>query len=187
MSEQEYRFIRGARILQQLNEESTYADLDTNITTSFPNTRKRQHATNEVRVQRIDLIPYVGTQMLHVRAISVGSSGRQYQQAIQLLRVKFEPAKTNENVEILATNGKTYYVQPIDLNNHNVKVRCNCLDFYHRFAHYNHGDKSIVGRAPVPYQRKTTTRPEVNPDHVPGMCKHLTKVVERLRTQRIVS
>lgn len=187
MSEQEYRFIRGARILQQLNEESTYADLDTNITTSFPNTRKRQHATNEVRVQRIDLIPYVGTQMLHVRAISAGSSGRQYQQAIQLLRVKFEPAKTNENVEILATNGKTYYVQPIDLNNHNVKVRCNCLDFYHRFAHYNHGDKSIVGRAPVPYQRKTTTRPEVNPDHVPGMCKHLIKVVERLRTQRIVS
>lgn len=187
MSEQEYRFIRGARIIQQLNEESTYNDLDANITTSFPNTRKRQHATNEVRVQQLDLVPYVGTQMLHVRAITTGNSGQQYQQAIQLLRVKFESAKTPENVEISAVDGKTYYIQPIDLNNHNVKVRCNCLDFYHRFAHYNHSDKSIVGRAPVPYQRKTTTRPEVNPDHVPGMCKHLIKVVERLRTQRIVS
>ena len=187
MNEQPYRFIRGARILQQLNEESTYDDLESNITTSFPNTKKRQHATNEVRIQRVDIIPYVGTQMLHVRAISTGSSGQQYQQAIQFLRVKFEPTKTPENVEVLANDGKTYYIQSIDLNNHNVKVRCNCLDFYHRFAFWNHGDKSIVGRAPAPYQRKTTTRPDVNPDLVPGMCKHLIKVVERLRTQRIIS
>lgn len=187
MTEQPFRFIRGARILQQINEESTYDNLEANITTSFPTTKKRQHATNEVRVQKLDLIPYLGTQMLHVRAISVGSTGQQYQQAIQFLRVKFEQAKTTENVEFTGADGKQYFVTPINLNNHNVKVRCNCLDFYHRFAHYNHGDKSIVGRAPVPYQRKTTTRPEVNPDHVPGMCKHLIKVVQQLQTQGIIT
>lgn len=186
MTEQPYRFIRGARILQQLNEESSYDDLEHNIVTSFPNTKKRQHATNEVRIQKIDIIPYVGTQMMHVRAISVGSTGQQYQQAIQFLRVKFEAGQTTENVEFTGADGKKYYVRPIDLHNHNVKVRCNCLDFYHRFAHYNHGDRSIVGRAPVPYQRKTTTRPEVNPDHVPGMCKHLIKVVQTLQTQGII-
>lgn len=187
MSEQPYRFIRGARIIQQLNEESTYDDLETNIVQSFPATRKRQHATNEVRIQRIDLIPYVGTQMLHARAISTGSTGRQYQQAIQFLRVKFDPSKNDTNVEFTASDGKTYYIQPINLTNHDVKVRCNCLDFYHRFAHYNHNDRSIVGRAPIPYRRKTTTRPEVNPDHVPGMCKHLIKVVETLQGRGLIT
>lgn len=187
MNDQQYRFIRGARILQQLNEESTYNDLVTNITTSFPTTRKRQHATNEVNIQHIDIVPYLGTKMMHVRAISNGSTGQQYQQAIQFLNVVFNQTKTPENVEFIASDGKTYYVMPVDLNNHNVKVRCNCLDFYHRFAHWNHADRSIVGRAPVPYQRKTTTRPEVNPDHVPGMCKHLLKVVQDLQRRGIVT
>lgn len=186
MNEQPYRFIRGARILQQLNEESTVDDLETNIVQSFPTTRKRQHATNEVNVVRLDLIPYVGTKMLHIRSIVNGSSGQQYQTAIQLLNVVFKNAGDDGAVELTATDGKKYYIEPIALNDHNAKVRCNCLDFYHRFAHYNHTDKSIVGRAPVPYQRKTTTRPEVNPDHVPGMCKHLLKTVAILQQRRLV-
>lgn len=180
---QVYYFVRGSRILDQLNEMSTTTKLRNNIETSFPSTKKRQHATNEVQVTSLEFIPYIGTKMLHVRSTTT-SNGHEYKQAIQFLNTVFgnDPNQTS----VQALDGQEFRVQPISLINQNVKVRCNCLDFYYRFAHYNHQDKSIVGRAPLPYQRKTQDRPEVNPDHVPGMCKHLLKVVETLRSMRIV-
>jgi len=180
---QPYYFMRGARILVQLDEMSTQADLRNNIETSFPTTKKRQHATNEVTIQGVEYIPYVGTKMLHVRSTAT-SNGHTYNQAIQFLNTTFGDGLYS--VTIQSRDGQTHQLHPISLTNQNVKVRCNCLDFYYRFAQHNHQDKSIVGRAPIPYQRKTQDHPEVNPDHVPGMCKHLLKVVEKMRNDGIV-
>lgn len=181
----EYRLIRGARILQQLDEDSTATQLRNNIVTSFPNTKKRQNATNEVNVTSIQYVPFVGTKMLHVKA-TTQSNGNAYHQSLQFLRVGFESNNTPENVTFTGSDGREYNIQPIPLASHNVKVRCNCLDFYHRFAMWNFNDNSIVGRAPIPYRRKTTTRPSVNPDHVPGMCKHLLKVIDRMRSDGLI-
>lgn len=182
---EEYRLIRGARILQQLDEDSTATQLRQNIVTSFPHTRKRQNATNEVNVANVQYIPYVGTKMLHVKS-STRSNGHEYKQAVQFMRVVFAGADGPDNVTFTASDNQEYHVQPIALMNHNVKVRCNCLDFYYRFATWNYNDNSIVGRAPIPYQRKTQNHPEVNPDHVPGMCKHLLKLMDRLRSERLI-
>lgn len=184
--EQEYLFVRGSRILTQLSEAerldevSTAPQLTQNIQQAFPNTRKRQHATGEVSIQNVQYIPYIGTKLLHVKSTSL-SNGNGYNQALQFVRVAFEPEDTANNATFKASDGTDYHVQPIDLNDHNCKVRCSCLDFRFRFADYNSQDKSLVGRAPPMYQRKTTTRPPVNPDHVPGMCKHLLKLVQVLR------
>lgn len=181
----EFMLIRGARIVQQLEEASTVTGLEQNITTAFPNTTKRQHATGEVAVQNIQYIPYIGTKMLHVKS-STSSNGHQYQQVIQFNNVVFEPSDTEENATFTATDGTETHAQPLDLNALNVKVRCNCLDFYHRFANYNAQDKSLVGKAPPVYVRKTTTRPPVNPMRVPGMCKHLLKVVDELQKNGLI-
>lgn len=181
----EYRLIRGARILQQLSEDSTEDQLDTNIRAAWPNTTKRQNATNEVVINNIQYIPYIGTKFLHVKSTSQ-SNGHAYHQAMQFMKVVFEPEDTEENVTDIATDGTEFHCQPIELANHNCKVRCSCLDFYYRFAFHNSGDNSIVGRAPPLYHRKTTNRPPANPSAVPGLCKHLLKLVEILQGSGLV-
>ena len=181
----EFMLLRGARITQQLDEASTVTGLEQNISTAFPNTTKRQHATGEVAVQNIQYIPYIGTKMLHVKS-STSSNSHQYQQVIQFNNVVFEGEDTGENATFTATDGTETHVQPLDLNQLNVRVRCNCLDFYHRFANWNAQDKSLVGRSPNLYIRKTSTRPPVNPLRLPGMCKHLLRVVQELQTNGLV-
>lgn len=182
----EYRLIRGARILQQLDEVSTVPGLEQNIETAFPTTKKRQHATGEVAVSNIQYIPYVGMKMLHVKSVAT-SNGHQYQQVIQFNGVAFENADTEVNATFAASDGTDYHITPLDLTVHNAKVRCSCLDFYYRFANYNAQDKSLVGKAPPVYIRKTTTRPSVNPTRVPGMCKHLLKTVSELKQNGLIS
>lgn len=181
----DYKLIRGARILQQLSEDSTEDQLDTNIRREWPNTKKRQNATGEVVIQNIQYIPYIGTKFLHVKSTSQ-SNGHAYRQALQFVKVVFENADTPNNVTATATDGEEFHCQPIDLTNHNAKVRCSCLDFYYRFAFHNSGDNSLVGRAPPLYHRKTTNRPSVNPNAVPGLCKHLLKLVEILQGSGLV-
>lgn len=186
-----WMFLRGQRIQDQLDEAarldevSTQQQLVTNIERVWPQTRKRQNATNEVNITKLEYIPYIGTKLLHVRSQSV-SNGHPYQQALQFVNVAFEDADTPENATFKATDGTDAHVQPIVLSNTNCKCRCNCMDFYYRFAAYNAQDRSLVGRAPKPYIRKTETRPSVNPDQVPGMCKHLLKLTETLRQNGLV-
>ncbi len=178
--------IRGERILQQLDEVSSVPALQTNIERGFPETKKRQHATNEVTINNVSYIPYIGMKMLHVKSMST-SNGHQYQQALQFNGVAFEPEDTDNNATFQASDGEDYHVQPLQLNGHYVKVRCSCLDFRFRFADYNSQDKSLVGRPPPLYQRKTTTRPPANPARVPGMCKHLLKLVQMLQQYGLVA
>jgi hypothetical protein len=180
----EFFVLRGARILQQLDELSSVPTLQTNIERGFPDTRKRQHATGEVVISNVQYMPYLGMKMLHVKSLST-SNGNRYQQALQFNGVAFEDSDTDQNATFQASDGEDYHVQPLDLNGHNVKVRCSCLDFHYRFANYNAQDKSLVGRPPPQYQKKTN-RPPVNPAQVPGMCKHLLKLVEMLRGYGLV-
>jgi hypothetical protein len=182
----QYLLIRGERILQQLKEDSTEDQLDTNIRTAWPNTKKRHNATNEVVINNIQYIPYLGMKMLHIKSTSQ-SNGHAYNQVIQFVRVNFEDTDTPDNITFTSSdNGTDCHVQPIELTNHNCKVRCNCLDFYYRFAFHNAGDNSLVGKAPPLYQRKTTTRPPVNPTAVPGLCKHLLALVLSLQQSGLV-
>lgn len=192
MDTSNYMFIRGERILKQLEENqellevSTQVQLDQNIRAAWPDTRKRQNATNEVTISNVEFMPYVGTKMLHVKSQS-RSNGNAYKQALQFTQVDFEQVDSPEVVTFQTVDGREAHAKPITLAGHNVKCRCNCMDFHYRFANYNSADKSLVGRPPPLYRRKTTTRPPVNPMQVPGMCKHLLKLVATLRGQGLVT
>lgn len=179
-----HRIIRGTRIVHQLDEASTEQQLHQNVVSAFPSTTKRHNATGEVAIQNIQYIPYVGTKVLHIKSTAT-SNGHQYQQVIQFNGVTFENEDTDTNVTVPTADGREQSMQPLELSRHNVKVRCTCLDFYYRFANYNSQDKSLVGKAPPVYVKKTD-RPPVNPSRTPGVCKHLLKLVEELQKAGVV-
>ncbi len=165
--------------LTTLAEVSSIGQLEQNIERAFPTTTKRQHATGPVQITNVEYIPYVGTKMLHVRSLA-NNDGNTYKQALQFVNVEFQPADSPDNVTILATDNQEYSLAKIQLEGNLAKVRCSCPDFRWRFANWNFGDKSLVGSPPPKYTRKTDTRPPVNPDRVPGLCKHLIKLVQTL-------
>lgn len=183
------QIIRGKRILDQLNdlelfEQSTYTDLEQNVLNYIPVSKKRQNAVDPIRIVSMELLPFLGTKNLNVKTLA-SSDGTNYSPTIIFNRVEFENEDLPENVTFKAKDGNEYHIKPLNLADHTVRVRCNCLDFHYRFAFYNAKDKSLIGSAPKPYQRKTNRGP-VNPQQVPGVCKHLIAMTKALKHSGIV-
>lgn len=179
------RVVRGERLLQALDEDATYDQLYTGIQKGFPDTKKRQHATNEVNVVQIKFVPV--SNGLQVGAVS-RSHGHNYAQSIIFTDVIYQGMAGDEATgTFMGTDGKQHTIQPITLETKRVKVNCNCLDFYHRFAQFNFSNDALSGAKPPLYQRKTDNRPPVNPMKVPGMCKHIIKVIEKMRSYGLIS
>lgn len=176
--------LTGSELRNFVCEDSSYGELERNIKTAFPTTTRRQHATDEVAIQSMQysLQPNNG---LRIQARCT-SHGNVYEPVIQISKIALEPAPAPGNVKIPLPTGSSVFTQPIKLDSNTVQVRCSCLDFYHRFAHYNHKDASLYGEPFPPYQRKTTTRPPANPSKLPGVCRHLIKMIAELTKARVV-
>lgn len=180
-----YKIVRGERLLEALDEAATYDQLYTGIEKGFPNTTKRQHATNEVNVTSLKLTPV--SNGLQVSSTS-RSNGHNYTQSLIFTDVIYQGMAGDEGTgTFTGTDGQQHTIQPITLETKRVKVNCNCLDFYHRFAVWNFNADALSGAKPPLYRRKTNNRPPVNPAKVPGMCKHIIKVVDRLRSFGLIS
>lgn len=94
--------------------------------------------------------------------------------------------EADQTVTFKASDGKDYHIQPIDLSDNIVRVRCDCLDFYFRFAPWDFSNDDLFGPKPKPYVRKTTHYPPVNPTRSPGICKHVMKLVLALRDKNLL-
>lgn len=191
--EEKYQIIRGKRIndqldlLEQLLEQSTVSDLEQNTTKFTPITRKRQHAVDEIRITTLETLPYVGMKTLRITAIA-SSSGKNYTPKLLFTKVEYQGESTNENITFTGKDGNEYNMTPINLADSNVQVRCDCMDFYWRFASYNAKDKSLVGGAPKPYQRVPgSNRGPSNPQQIPGLCKHLIATIKALKQAGMVT
>ncbi|QPB08509.1 SWIM-type zinc finger protein [Vibrio phage Va2] len=93
------------------------------------------------------------------------------------VRISEVPAPGFE-IPIKDKKGYTFYC-PRLTENTTVLLRCSCPDFRFTFMYPDYDKKSLQGRR-IPYQRKTTTRPPRNPDDIPGVCKHLIAVFNKL-------
>ena len=73
MDTKNFQFIRGARILQQLEKEllieTTYADLERNTMQFIPKTKKRQHALASVQVEGMEFTPIPSANNLLIESI----------------------------------------------------------------------------------------------------------------------
>ncbi len=194
MDTSKFLIIRGPRILQalveeeQLEERSAYQELERKTITAFPKTRKRQHVVHPIQIAQTQFTPYIGTRNLLVRgqAKSGTYNNVYYKPMLFFNEIEYEEEDSPQNVSIKATDGKDYFMQPIDLSQNIVRVRCDCLDFYHRFAPWDFSNDDLYGPKPKPYVRKTNTYPPVNPTRSPGVCKHVMKLVLTLRNSRLL-
>lgn len=179
------RLIRGARLLQWL-EEAPFLDLERKTLNFTPPTTKRQHVTAPLRVMKMEFIAAPQNGTLIVKSQVKSDSGNTYSPTIQFDGVEFDEEDRPDNITFKAADNKDYHLSDeIQLYNDNAKVHCNCLDFYWRFGKYNADVNSLLGEPGRPYVRKTTTYPPANMQKTPGVCKHLLKMVEELRRNRI--
>lgn len=179
------RLVRGARILQWL-EEAPYTDLERGTLQFTPPTKKRQHATGPVQIARMVLHPAPQSGVLEVRSEAM-SEGKKYTPAITFEGVEYQEQEQPWSITFKGADNNDYNISPIPLRNQNAKVYCNCLDFYWRFATWNAKANSLMGEPPRPYVRKTNTHPPANEKQTPGLCKHLLRLAQELKQNRIVN
>lgn len=129
------------------------------------------------------IIPYKGTNTLLFQATCNGETIEGIHVVnLQFNNVKYfdKPPEDGDVKEIEFKGEKYYFIRPTLESD--VVCRCSCPDYYFTFAYYNWQHKINFGGKPKVYKRKTKTRPPRNPQHLPGICKHLFQFQSYLRT-----
>jgi hypothetical protein len=164
--------------------ESTHSELYSSAVEAFPNTTKRQHAIDPIKISRIQWSPFLGVKTLVVKGLAQNED-REYSPMIVFKGVKYHPEKDASNLVTLATEGKVFYLEPISLSDNHVLLRCQCGDFHWRFCHTDHLDRSLQGPNRKKYE--ALYRPgSANPKEMPGMCKHILKLAKVLSQTSLV-
>lgn len=99
-----------------------------------------------------------------------------YNVRLQFFNVKMADKPTSSSCVKIQDKytGKPLYFEKINLFKQPVRVRCGCQDFRFRFAWEDRDVQALWGGPPKRYTRKPgSTRPPVNPEHFPGICKHI--------------
>lgn len=144
----------------------------------------REIKSHKIGISNYQAIPSITDKTLLLKCTVKGEDAN-YDVKLRFINVIYLPEGTPDAIEIIGMDGNKYYIRPLTSSQKQVKVSCTCLDFYYRFAIWNHGKKSLEGEPPPPYI-KTTNRPPVNPNKVPGACKHIIKFVDFLKGERLI-
>lgn len=164
--------------MNQILLELTLYQLNRSTQNGFDDKRKQ-------RAPRMNLINvrYTPTQEGGVQGLTVnsdcvsGDSGNHYSQVIVFKKIKLLPEDTPEARTFETSDGKMVHVDNYSLQSSDVKVRCNCLDFYWRFTNFDFKHKALQGDPNPPYVKRTN-RPPVNPMQKPGICKHIYQLLK---------
>lgn len=167
--------------IETLLETSAMKQLTSNTRVYFGDGRDQR--SKRVQSANIQFIPAVSDGILTVKA-KTRSETNQYETVIQFNKVSYVPADRQFAVPI-EIPGQEVYIMPLKALGNDVHVHCTCMDFYWRFAMYNNKNDSLLGEPPAPYVKKTNRKP-VNPDQIPGACKHLTALADMLKRDGIL-
>lgn len=144
---------------------------------------KLRKTVNPVKkVELLSVTPIVRTKQLMIKAQAHGQSSRSlYQMIIMFSQVQFSEKRTAKHtIEIaLDHHGNTVFIQPLSTDQLG-QYRCSCADYYFTWQFWNSTHRALFGRKYPKYIRKTTTRPERNPNHIPGLCKHQLTLIDKL-------
>ena len=133
----------------------------------------------------VDMNPIPNSRQLVVKGLSQGT--KLYTLTMSIFDVQYNNAYTKDfPLTVKLKNGTTIFAAQLPVSGTRVQVRCTCPDFYFRWWYWNNKNKVLSGPPMPPYVRKTTNYPEVNPLHIPGACKHLISLTDRLIQSRIL-
>ena len=139
----------------------------------------RKEQASKVAISNVELIPEVPSRRLLAKAKAQGSSGT-YTPQIEFQDVNY----SGDDYTFTGPDGEEYSIERISYDN-DVRVTCDCLDFRWRFSLWNSKNKALLGPPPEQYQKKTN-RPPQNPQQLPGMCKHLLRLVHYLDDEGVI-
>jgi hypothetical protein len=165
-----------------LLNELSFNDLKQSTDSNFETDRESN--THSVSISFINYIPAVQNRTLLAEGTATTKNGK-YTVRIQVDGVDIKTEPFSGSVEI-NYSGQTYYIQPISMNIGDVKVSCECMDFYMRFAFFNFNANALYGERPTPYQGKGKRGP-VNPASVPGICKHIRALGYKLKEDGVLN
>lgn len=161
--------------------ETTLQQLIQNTEQAFPDSERQDDAESQ-RATRMLLVPYQQGFMVKC-TIHNANDQTNYDTNIYFEDISISDDPNEHDVQFMAPDGNEYSVVSSEVENADVKVRCTCLDFYWRFAMWNHNDGSLLGQKPKPYVKKTDREPN-NPSQTPGVCKHLIATATHFMNNR---
>lgn len=188
ITDKQYYPSKGIAMLtfkQWLTEVSTIPQLDMKARQAFPHTKKRQNDMGSVATQPgMFFKPNIQNGELTIDARSRSTNGNMHTQRIILYKVNFVQPDDATGVPISDTG---VAMEPKQLTTDTSRVNCDCMDFRFRFADHNHQDDSLAGNPPPQYiPVPGSNRGPANPKMLPGLCKHLMKLVQTLKQQKLV-
>lgn len=164
--------------------ETSLNELYKNTINAFPNTKKRQNATDSIVFEHLDWVPFLGVKTLFVKGLAK-NNGKKHESIILFKNIKYKESEAKKTVPLTASNGKKYFLEQISYDSNDVLVRCSCKDFYWRFTHFNKMDKSLFGRDRKKYEA-IYNKGISNPDESAGLCKHLIKLAKVLKEANLL-
>jgi len=162
--------------------ESSLAELFQSTVDAFPNTTKRQYATDTINITNVTFRPFLGMRTLFVKALAQ-NEGKEYSPIIVFKNVQYHQNQNPDLIKI-TEDGNDHFFEQLSMNT-DVILRCGCADFYWRGVHFNHLDKSLYGRDRKRYEAMYNPGSS-NPTQSPIMCKHLIKLADTMRENNII-
>jgi hypothetical protein len=172
--------------IQPLNiiEELTISDLNAN-TIKFPKkSRCRDLKTYLVNVQGLKFTPFQESNELWVTS-STQSSGHpnHYKTEIIFKDVSFID-DSEEGISFTGSDNEVHNIKPLLARINDCEVTCTCSDYKYRMQAANYSKDA--GIFPAEVYVKKSTRPPINPQKIPFLCKHLLSMVNQLTQKRIL-
>lgn len=78
------------------------------------------------------------------------------------------------------------YMPKPSLTDNEVMMRCSCPSYRFRFDDANRRNQAGTGARFAAYHKKTDRAP-INPDHIPGACKHLIEFIGYLQDRGFIT
>jgi hypothetical protein len=153
--------------------------------------RKRE-LYSDLIVQSINAMGWAGTKSILYRsqiqseATASDKTGapKQYLTYVQFYDLQVKEKKTKATPTPIKIYNETYFFS-IPTADCRVAMSCMCSDFTFTWEKELFDVGSLIGKW-RPYQRKTTTWPQRNPKHVPGLCKHVWSLIKTLSSNDLV-
>ena len=165
--------------------ESTLGELYQSAVNAFPHTTRRQHATDPIEIDRLQVVPFLGVRTLFLKTRAI-NEGREYGPLILFKNIQYQDEPGIGVLSLRGSDGKSYHFERPKVDWSDALLRCNCKDFHWRFNYFDHLDQSLYGRKRGLYKAKQNPG-AANPMQMPGMCKHLMKMMEVLANSGLIS